>query len=126
LGERGPSSSGDLYVFITVKEHPLFKREEDDIYLETPVSFSQAALGAEIEVPTLSGKAKLKVPSGTQTHTLLRMKGEGMPSPHGRGRGDQIVRIIVRTPTNLSEKQKKVLSELGDTPKKGFFDGMFR
>ncbi|VVB99965.1 Chaperone protein DnaJ [uncultured archaeon] len=126
LGERGPSASGDLYVFVHVKEHQLFRREEDDIYLETPVSFSQAALGAEIEVPTLTGKAKLKIPAGTQTHTLLRMRGEGMPSIRGGGKGDQIVRIIVRTPTNLSEKQKKLLSDLGDTPKKGFFDGMFR
>jgi len=126
LGERGPSSSGDLYVFIHVKEHALFKREEDDIYLDTPVSFSQAALGAEIDVPTLSGKAKLKIPAGTQTHTLLRMRGEGMPRVHGGGKGDQIVRIIVRTPTNMSEKQKTILSDLGDTPKKGFFDGMFR
>ena len=126
LGERGPSSSGDLYVFINVKEHPIFRREEDDIYLDTPISFSQAALGAEIEVPTLSGKAKLKIPAGTQTHTFLRMRGEGMPGVHGRGKGDQIVHVIVRTPTNLSEKQKTLLSDLGDTPKKGFFDGMFR
>ncbi len=126
LGERGQSSSGDLYVFVNVREHPLFKREENDIYLETPVSFSQAALGAEIDVPTLSGRAKLRIPAGTQTHTLLRMKGAGMPSLQGRRKGDQIVRIIVRTPTDLSEKQKKILSELGDTPKKGFFDGMFR
>ncbi|MCX6772746.1 MAG: molecular chaperone DnaJ [Candidatus Micrarchaeota archaeon] len=126
LGERGPSASGDLYVFIHVKEHAFFKREDDDIYLETPISFSQAALGAEIEVPTLSGKANLKIPAGTQTHTLLRMKGEGMPRVHGGGKGDQFVRVIIRTPTNLSEKQKKHLSDLGDTPKKGMFEGMFR
>ena len=126
LGERGPGSNGDLYVFVTVKEHPVFRREEDDIYLESPVSFSQAALGAEIEVPTLTGKANLQIPPGTQTNTVLRMRGEGMPRVHGRGKGDQLVRVIVRTPTNLSEKQKKLLSDLGDTPKKGFFDGMFR
>lgn len=126
LGERGQSSSGDLYVFVHVKEHALFRREEDDIYLETPISFSQAALGAEIDVPTLTGKTKLKIPAGTQTHTLLRMRGEGMPRIRGGGKGDQIVRVIVRTPTNLSEKQKKHLSELGDTPKKGFMDQMFR
>jgi len=126
LGERGPSSSGDLYVFVHVKEHALFKRDEDDIYIETPISFSQAALGAEIDVPTLSGKAKLKIPAGTQTHTIFRMKGEGMPRVHGRGKGDQLVRVIIRTPTNLSEKQKKHLSDLGDTPKKGMFEGMFR
>ena len=126
LGERGAGGNGDLYVFIHVKEHPIFKREEDDIYLETPVSFSQAALGAEIDVPTLTGKAKLKIPAGTQTHTVFRMKGEGMPRVRGRGKGDQLVRVIICTPTNLSEKQKKHLSELGDTPKKGMFEGMFR
>lgn len=126
LGERGLGGNGDLYVFVHVKEHALFQRDGDNIYLETPVSFSQAALGAEIDVPTLTGKAKLKIPAGTQTQTLLRMRGEGMPRVHGGGKGDQIVRIVVRTPTNLSEKQKKLLSELGDTPKKGFFDGMFR
>lgn len=126
MGERGASSSGDLYVFISVQEHSLFEREEDDIHLEVPVSFSQAALGAEIEVPTLFGKAKLRIPAGTQAGTLLRMKGEGMPRVSGRGKGDQIIHISVRTPTNLSDKQKKLLSELGDTPKKSFFDDMFR
>ncbi|MCX8175282.1 MAG: molecular chaperone DnaJ [Candidatus Micrarchaeota archaeon] len=126
LGERGPAANGDLYVFVHVKEHPVFRREGDDIHLDVPISFSQAALGAEIEVPTLTGKAKLKIPAGTQTHTIFRMRGEGMPRLRGRGKGDQLVRVIVRTPTNLSEKQKRALSELGDTPKKGFFDGMFR
>lgn len=126
LGARGPSSSGDLYVFINVKEHGLFQREGSDIHLETPVSFSQAALGAEIEVPTLFGKTKLKIPVGTQTGTVFRMRGEGMPRVGGRGKGDQLVHITIRTPTNLSDKQKKLLSEFDDTPKKGFFDGMFR
>ena len=126
MGERGPASSGDLYIFINVKEHPFFKREGDDIYLDSPISFSQAALGAEIEIPTLYGKAKLKIPAGTQTHTIFRMKGEGMPRVHGRGKGDQMVRVVVRTPTNLSDKQRKIISELGDTPKKGFFEEMFR
>ena len=126
MGERGVSASGDLYVFVMVKNHPLFQREGDDIHLETPVSFSQAALGAEIELPTLFGKAKLKIPAGTQTGAVFKMRGEGMPRVHGGGRGDQLVRIVVRTPMNLSDKQKKLLSELGDTPKKGYFDGMFR
>lgn len=126
LGERGSSSAGDLYVFVNVAEHPVFKRDEDDIHIDTPIGFAQAALGAEIEVPTLSGKAKLKIPAGTQTHTVFRMKGEGMPSVHGGRKGDQFVRVIVRTPSNLSEKQKKALSDLGDIPKKGVFDDMFR
>lgn len=127
LGERGPSGSGDLYVFISVKPHNVFARDGDDIFLETPISFSQAALGAEIEVPTLFGKAKLRIPAGTQTHTTFRMKGEGMPRMRAKGKGDQLVRVIVRTPTALSDKQKKALSELGDDePKKGIFDQMFR
>jgi molecular chaperone DnaJ len=125
MGERGASSPGDLYVFINVKPHPVFTREDGDIRLDAPIGFAQSALGAEIEVPTLWGKAKLKVPAGTQTHTVFRMKGEGMPS--GRGKGDQYVRVIVRTPTNLSDKQKKALQELGGfEPKKGIFDSMFR
>ncbi len=126
MGEPGPSSSGDLYVIVHVSEHRLFKRDGQDIYIEMPVSFSQAALGSEVEVPTLFGKAKLKVPKGTQTHTVFRMKGEGMPASHRRAKGSQFVRVIVRTPSNLSGKQKKLLSELGDVPKKGFFEGMFR
>jgi len=126
MGERGPASSGDLYVFVMVQNHKIFARDGDDIHLETPISFSQAALGAEIEVPTLSGKAKLKIPAGTQTGAVFRMRGEGMPRLHGGGKGDQLVAVVVRTPTNLSEKQKKLLSELGDTPKKGYFEGMFR
>lgn len=126
MGERGSGSSGDLYVFISVQEHSLFERDGDDIHLVVPVSFSQAALGAEIEVPTLFGKAKLKIPAGTQAGTQLRMRGEGMPRVNGRGKGDQIIHVSVRTPINLSEKQKKLLSDLGDTPKKSFFDDMFR
>lgn len=126
MGERGPAASGDLYVFVMVKEHQLFKREGDDIHLETPISFSQAALGAEIELPTLSGKAKLKIPAGTQTGAIFRLKGEGMPRVQYGGSGDLLVHVVVRTPVNLSEKQRKLLSDLGDTPKKGYFDGMFR
>jgi len=127
LGEHGPNSDGDLYVFVTVKPHAIFRREGDDIFIEVPIGFSQAALGAEIEVPTLFGKAKFTVPAGTQTNTAFRMKGEGMPHVRGRGKGDQLIRVTVRTPTNLSEKQKKALAELGDGDfKKGVFDQMFR
>ena len=127
LGEHGPASDGDLYVFVTVKPHSIFRREGDDVFIETSIGFSQAALGAEIEVPTLSGKAKFTIPAGTQTHTTFRMKGEGVPHVRGRGKGDQLIRVTVHTPTNLSEKQKKALVELGDGEiKKGAFDGMFR
>jgi molecular chaperone DnaJ len=127
LGERGPAGNGDLFVFINVKTHAVFRREGDDIFVETPVGFAQAALGGDIEVPTLFGKAKITIPAGTQTHTVFRMRNEGMPRVHGRGKGDQLVRIIVHTPTNLSEKQKKALADLGDLePRKGAFDQMFR
>ena len=127
LGEHGPSADGDLYVFISVAPHSVFRREGDDIFIETQIGFSSAALGAEIEVPTLSGKAKFTVPAGTQTGTTFRLKGEGMPHVRGRGKGDQLIRVTVRTPTNLSEKQKRALSDLGDgETKKGVFDGMFR
>ncbi|MFA6908026.1 MAG: DnaJ C-terminal domain-containing protein, partial [Candidatus Micrarchaeia archaeon] len=127
LGEHGPNSDGDLYVFVSVKTHPVFRREADDIFMDAQIGFSQAALGAEIEVPTLSGKAKFTVPAGTQTHTVFRLKGEGMPRVRGRGKGDQLIRVLVRTPTSLSDKQKKALADLGDGEfKKGGFDGMFR
>ncbi|MCX8197047.1 MAG: molecular chaperone DnaJ [Candidatus Micrarchaeota archaeon] len=127
LGENGPGGSGDLYVFVHVKEHPQFKRDGDDIYVDAEISFAQAALGAEIEVPTLFGKAKLKIPAGTQTHSLFRMKGMGMPNPHTKRKGDQYVRVIVKTPTNLSDKQKKLLAEFEAASKKGgIFDQMFR
>jgi molecular chaperone DnaJ len=127
MGENGPTAAGDLYLNIRVKEHPQFKREGNDIYLDWPITFVQAALGAEIEVPTLYGKVKLKIPPGTQTHTLFRLKGEGMPSIYRRGKGDQYVRVIVKTPTHLTEKQKKLLEEFDENyqEKKGFFDKMF-
>jgi len=101
----------------------MFRREGEDIYIEVPVSFAQAALGAEIEVPTLTGKAKMKVPAGTQTDTIFRLRGEGMPS--GRSKGDELVRVIVKTPTGLSEKQKEALREL-EKGQGGLFGGMFR
>lgn len=111
-GTRG-GPAGDLYVFVTVKPHPFFQREGDDVVCEVPVSFTQAALGDEIDVPTLEGKAKLKVPEGTQTGTSFRLRGQGIPSVRGYGRGDQRVRIKVVTPTKLSAHQKELLKELG-------------
>ena len=127
LGEHGANAAGDLYVFVSVKTHPVFRREGDDIFMDAQIGFSQSALGAEIEVPTLSGKAKFTIPAGTQTHTVFRLKGEGMPHVRGRGKGDQLIRVLVRTPTSLSDKQKKALADLGDGDfKKGAFDGMFR
>jgi molecular chaperone DnaJ len=126
-GEAGSKggSPGDLYVVIHVKPHAFFERVDDDLVCQIPISFSQAALGAEVEVPTISGKAKLKVPAGTQTNTVFRLKGEGMPRLHGRTRGDQHVRVLVETPKKLSSDAKKIfeqLQELEKTQEKSFFE----
>lgn len=126
-GERG-GPYGDLYVFIQVKHHKLYKREGNDVITEVKVSFPQAALGDEIEVQTLEGKIKLKVPEGTQSDTFFRLRGKGIPDVHGYGRGDHHVKVIVVTPTKLSDEQKKLLLDLantmGENPagvEKGFF-----
>jgi molecular chaperone DnaJ len=112
-GEAGMvgGPGGDLYVVIHVKEHPLFVRQENDIVIEVPISFPQAALGAEIEVPTLEGKVKLKVPAGTQSGKVIRLKGKGFPDLHGYGAGDQLVKVTVETPRRLSARQRELLEE---------------
>ena len=107
----GGGPPGDLYVVIHVKEHPLFVRQDNEIVIEVPVSFPQAALGAEIDVPTLDGKVKLKVPSGTQSGKVFRLKGKGIPDLHGYGRGDQLVKIVVETPHRLTARQRELLEE---------------
>jgi molecular chaperone DnaJ len=116
-GTRG-GPRGDLYVYIHVQAHKIFKREGDDLICEMPISFVQAALGDEVEVPTLEGGAKLKIPEGTQSGTVFRMKGKGVPNVSGHGRGDQHVVVKLVTPTKLSEKQKTLLKDfarlLGD------------
>ncbi len=109
-GVRG-GPAGDLYVFLQVKEHEIFQREGDDLLCEVPVSFIQATLGAEIEVPTLSGKATVKIPAGTQPGTLLRLKGRGVKNLQGHGQGDLHVRVQVEVPTHLNAEQKHKLSE---------------
>lgn len=128
-GEAGVHNghNGDLYVFITVKKHPVFTREGDDIYMEYPISFAQAAIGATIEVPTLKSKATLKIPPGTQCNTVFRMKGYGIPSLEGYETGSQNVKVIVDVPKKLSKPQKELLKEFDKTisTKKGFFDGIF-
>ncbi|MDD3653936.1 MAG: molecular chaperone DnaJ [Desulfotomaculaceae bacterium] len=130
-GLRG-GPPGDLYVYVHVKQHRFFKRESDDLICEIPVSFAQAALGGELDVPTLDGSAKLKVPEGTQTGTIFRMKGKGIPHLNGYGQGDQHVVVKVVTPTNLNDRQKELLKEFsnleGDRPQgshdKSFFEKM--
>lgn len=120
-GEPG-APTGDLYVIIHVKEHPVFDREGDDIHAAVRISFVTATLGGEIEVPTLEGKAKLKIPAGTQPGTIFRMKGRGIPFLHGYGRGNQMVEIIVRVPDKLNKKQKELLREFEKArKKKGLF-----
>ena len=127
-GARG-GPAGDLYIALQVQSHRFFEREGNDIYCEIPITFVQAALGAEIDVPTLDGVVKMKVPEGTQTGTLFRLKGHGVPHRRGSGRGDQHVRAVLSTPTKLNDKQKKLLQEFAEvTPehqqmgKKSMFD----
>jgi len=108
---RDGGPSGDLYCDIYVREHEFFRRHENDIVCEIPVGFSQAAMGAEIEVPTLLGKSLLKIPKGTASGALLRMRGLGVTGVNGRGKGDQIVRIVVSVPTKLTKRQEELLGE---------------
>lgn len=116
-GEPGinGAQSGDLYVQITVKKHPIFDREENNLYCEVPINFTMAALGGEIEVPTLDGRVKLKIPSETQSGKLFRIKGRGVKSVQNRNTGDLLCRVVVETPVNLNEKQKNLLYELGNS-----------
>ncbi|MBI2852533.1 MAG: molecular chaperone DnaJ [Chloroflexi bacterium] len=113
-GARG-GSPGDLYITIAVETHEFFKREGDDIHYELPINFAQAALGTEVEVPTLKDKARLKVPPGSQAGHVLRLKNMGIPHLNGRGRGDQFVIIKVVTPDSLTREQRRLLEELAKT-----------
>jgi len=112
-GIRG-GPSGDLLVFIKVKPHPLFTREENNILIEVPISFALAALGGEISVPTLDGKVKLKIPPGTQTGKIFRLRGRGITSFHTGERGDQLVKVVVETPVNLTPEQKQLLKRFDE------------
>ena len=112
-GEAGTRSGphGDLYVVIHVRPHDLFVRQDDDLLCEIPISFSTAALGGEIDVPTLNGAARMKIPTGTQSGTTLRLRNQGLPNVHGHGHGDLLVRIIVEVPTKLSRPLREKLEE---------------
>ena len=134
-GKNG-GPAGDLIISVTVRPHPQFKRDGTSIYLEQPVTFLQATLGAELEIPTIDGKVKWTLPEGTQPGTTFRLRGKGIPSVNGRGRGDQFVTVMVQVPRNLSREQKEALRRfgeaMGEVPKegdeslgdeiKGFFD----
>jgi molecular chaperone DnaJ len=109
-GIRG-GAPGDLYVVIHIKEHPIFQREDDNLYCEVPVSFSLAALGGEIPVPTLEGKANLKVPAGTQSGQVFKLRGKGVANVNARDRGDLFARLLVEVPTRLNHEQRQKLEE---------------
>jgi molecular chaperone DnaJ len=110
-GEQG-APTGDLYIFINVEPHPFFQRDADDLICEIPVTFPEAALGTDAEVPTLNGKGRIKIPAGTQSGTVLRMRGKGMPNLRGYGHGDQLVRVVVEVPTKLNQEQRDLLRQL--------------
>ncbi|MFP4401476.1 MAG: molecular chaperone DnaJ [Candidatus Woesearchaeota archaeon] len=115
-GENG-GPPGDLFVFITVKEHPVFERNGADLYIEIPISYAQAVLGDTVEVPTIYGKAKMKIPSGTQGSTVFRLKNEGLPELNGYGNGSEYVKVNIKVPKKISKKQEELLTEfdnLGD------------
>ena len=107
-------ANGDLLMTVSVKAHPLFERDGASVLLELPISFTQAALGAEVEVPTLDGRVKYSIPEGTQTGTTFRLRGKGIPFLNGSGRGDQYVTVTVQTPKNLSKEQKELLARFGE------------
>lgn len=126
-GTRG-GGPGDLYVYIFVKAHKLFTREGDDVICEVPISIVQAALGDELEVPTLDGPVKVRVPEGTQSGTTFRLKDKGIPHLRGHGRGDHHVRVKVVTPRQITERQRELLAEFArlggeniNPEQKGFF-----
>ncbi len=110
-GTRG-GPSGNLNITLSVKQHELFIRDGDDLLYELPINFAQAALGAEVEVPTLNGEAKLKIPAGSQTSKVFRLKNKGIPHLNSRGCGDQLVTLLVVTPESLTEKQRQLFQEL--------------
>ncbi len=113
-GDSAPQGgqTGDLYVIINVQEHPLFRRIENDIHLDLPISFVDAVLGSTVEIPTLTGKASLKIPPGTPSGQIFRLKGKGFASMTGPAAGDQLVKIVIDVPKDLSEEQKRALAKM--------------
>lgn len=117
-GQGGPGKNGgprgDLYVVVRLAPHSLFERDGNDVLLTVPISFAQAALGDRIEVPTLEGKVTMKIPAGTQTGKVFRLKGKGFPSVRTSRAGDQMVTVVLETPVNLTERQRELLEEFAD------------
>ena len=112
-GEAGPpgAAAGDLYVEVHVREHPIFQRERDDLFCELPIRFSQAALGAELEVPTLGGEATIKIPAETQTGKLFKLRGKGVRNVRNGHVGDLICRVVIETPIKLNKRQRELIEE---------------
>ena len=113
-GKNG-GPAGDLLITVMVQPHDLFRRDGVDVFCEAPITFTQAVLGAELEIPTIDGKVKYSIPEGTQTGTVFRLKGKGIPVLNGRGRGDQYVTVTIETPRNLSKEQKEALRKFSET-----------
>jgi len=127
-GKNG-GPAGDLQIVVSVRPHQLFRREGSDVYCDAPITFTQAVLGGEMEIPTIDGKVQYTIPEGTQTNTTFRLRGKGIPNVNGRGRGDQYVTVYIETPRNLNREQKEALRKFGETLKehnykdrKSFFD----
>ncbi|RYZ86045.1 MAG: molecular chaperone DnaJ, partial [Proteobacteria bacterium] len=108
----GSGANGDLYVIIKVQDHPLFKRQENDILMDLPVFYTDAILGTSIEIPTITGKAMIRIPPGTHSGQSFRLKGKGFPKVGGFGAGDMLVRLLVDTPEKVSSRHKELLEEL--------------
>jgi molecular chaperone DnaJ len=130
-GEAGSNGGppGDLYVVINVREHPVFERHEDDLFCKTTIDLVTAILGGEVEIPTITGKARLRIPPGTQSYTVFRLRGQGMPRLRARGRGDQLVKVVVEIPSRLNKRQGEIIKDFvraGEVRKpkttKGFFE----
>ncbi len=120
-GEAGESGGppGDLYVQIAVKEHPIFQRDENNLFCEVPISFTAAALGGELEVPTLNGRVNLKIPAETQSGKMFRIRGKGVKPVRGGPIGDLLCRVSVETPVNLTRRQKELLQEFSGEVEQG-------
>ena len=112
---RNGGPAGDLLITVTVRPHPLFRREGNDVLCEAPITFTQAVLGGEMEIPTIDGKVKYDIPEGTQTGTTFRLRGKGIPNLNGRGRGDQYVTVYIETPRNLNREQKEALKKFSQS-----------
>ncbi|WP_337593961.1 molecular chaperone DnaJ [Vescimonas sp.] len=113
-GKNG-GPAGDLLITIMVQPHEIFRRDGVDVFCEAPITFTQAVLGAELEIPTIDGKVKYSIPEGTQTGTVFRLKGKGVPVLNGRGRGDQYVTVVIETPRSLNKEQKEALRRFSET-----------